>query len=158
MIKLNINGNTVTILKKDLEWLQSEYKNPIRIVARKKHKYALIKDSMVARLLLGMDDTEIKYVQFLDNNSLNLVRSNLKAVSVAELRQSRSKSTTKKYSSKFKGVSWHSVGRKWQATIKPSKDHKNINLGLFEIEADAAKEYNIAAKEYHGKNAILNQV
>lgn len=164
--KININGNKVTILKKDFELLTEKFKSPISIVNIRESKYAVIKETikgvqhshMVSRLLLGLDVRNKKFVQFIDHNPLNLSRDNLKAVSVAELRQTRLKSTSKKYSSKFKGVSWHSIGKKWQATIKPGKDFKNINLGLFTKEIDAAEAYNDAAIKYHGSFAVLNKV
>ncbi|MHC4659502.1 MAG: AP2 domain-containing protein [Planctomycetota bacterium] len=57
-------------------------------------------------------------------------------------------------SSKYKGVSWNKKRKKWAAYIK--KDSKQINLGNFNSEIQAAKAYDQAAKKYHGEFAALN--
>jgi len=48
-------------------------------------------------------------------------------------------------SSRFKGVSQHKPSGKWEAYIK--LDGKKKHLGLYSSELDAAKAYDIAAKE-----------
>jgi len=57
-------------------------------------------------------------------------------------------------SSKYKGVSWHKGKRKWEATI--GLKGRNIHLGRFKSEIEAAKAYDAAAREYHGEFAYLN--
>ena len=57
-------------------------------------------------------------------------------------------------SSKFKGVSWKKSKRRWTAYI--SVDKKQIGLGLFKEETDAAKAYNEAAARHYGDFALLN--
>ena len=61
-----------------------------------------------------------------------------------------------KATSRFKGVRWHSASKKWHAYIKV--DYKQINLGLFVSETDAALAYNLAAKKHFGEFACLNDV
>lgn len=58
--------------------------------------------------------------------------------------------------SKFKGVSWHKKSSKWQVVIQAN--NKQIHIGLFISEIDAARAYNQAAKEFHGEYAVLNEV
>jgi hypothetical protein len=60
----------------------------------------------------------------------------------------------KTYSSKYRGVAWHKAGKKWAAHVK-SKGHVTY-LGLFTDEVEAAKAYDIKAKELHGDKAKLN--
>ena len=59
-----------------------------------------------------------------------------------------------KPSSQYKGVSWEQDRKKWR--VKIMKDGKRIDLGRFANEIDAAKVYNIAAINLHGKFANLN--
>lgn len=66
------------------------------------------------------------------------------------------KKTVSKTSSKFKGVYWSKQKQKWKARIYVNK--KQIWLGSFDNEIDAAKEYNKAALLYIGEFAQLNDV
>ena len=49
----------------------------------------------------------------------------------------------------YKGVSWHAIGKKWQAHIKANG--VNYYLGLFNTAEDAAKAYIEASKKLHGE-------
>ena len=66
------------------------------------------------------------------------------------------KKTKSKTSSKFKGVYWSKQNQKWKARIYINK--KQMWLGSFDNEIDAAKEYNKAALIYIGDFAQLNDV
>ena len=57
-------------------------------------------------------------------------------------------------SSKYKGVYFGKTQKKWISQI--SINGKNKHLGCFDNEIDAAKQYNIFAKEYYGEFARLN--
>lgn len=60
----------------------------------------------------------------------------------------------KKTSSKYKGVCWHKQRNKWSVNI--GKNGKQIYLGLFESEEEAAKAYDEKARELFGEFARLN--
>lgn len=47
----------------------------------------------------------------------------------------------------YKGVSWHAIGKKWQAHIKA--DGVNHYLGLFKTAEEAHKAYCEAADKFH---------
>jgi hypothetical protein len=62
--------------------------------------------------------------------------------------------TSSKTSSRFRGVTFRKNVGKWAARIRYLG--KEIWLGLFDSEIDAAKAYDEAAKKYHGEFARLN--
>jgi len=58
--------------------------------------------------------------------------------------------------SKYKGVYWKKETSKWGAKI--NLNYKQIHLGYFKCEDDAAHAYNQGAKKYHCKFANLNKI
>jgi hypothetical protein len=54
----------------------------------------------------------------------------------------------------FKGVYWHKRMGKWRAVVH--KNNKEISLGYYSSPEDAAYAYDLGAKKYHGKFAVLN--
>jgi len=59
-------------------------------------------------------------------------------------------------SSQYKGVSWHSRDKIWQASIRINK--ACTYLGSFHSEIEAAKVYNAAAEKLFGEFSNLNEV
>lgn len=59
-----------------------------------------------------------------------------------------------KGSSKYQGVHFHSKNKNWIAQI--TKDKKNIHIGCFETELEAAKAYDKKAIELFGEFAYTN--
>lgn len=53
-----------------------------------------------------------------------------------------------KGSSKYRGVSWHSVGKKWKAQIR--LNGKTRHIGLFHTEEEAFEAYEKEAKKLFG--------
>lgn len=92
----------------------------------------------------------------LDNRRLNL-RLATRADNEANKPKRRSQGD-KAPSSKYKGVTKIIDGRKkcWRATITYSR--RQIALGTFFEEKEAAKAYNEAALEYYGEFAYLNDL
>lgn len=60
-----------------------------------------------------------------------------------------------KGSSQYKGVMWVNDRGSWRAQIKVNG--KCIFLGNFNVEKDAARAYNVAAKQYFREFALLNE-
>lgn len=78
-------------------------------------------------------------------------RSNLRLCSHSQNGKNKRSS---KGSSRFKGVSLHKRINKWMASI--TMNYKKIHLGYFETEEQAAKSYDLKAKELFGEFANLN--
>lgn len=91
-------------------------------------------------------DIDHKNHETLDNRRCNL----RKATSSQNHMNSRKR---KGCSSRFKGVSWHKLTRKWRAYI--CLNGKICHLGLFINEIDAAKAYDKKAKELFGEFAYV---
>ena len=87
-----------------------------------------------------------------DHNGLNVQRSNLRECTHAQNGGNHRKH--KNTSSKYKGVSWNKRAKKWQVNIMLL--YKNIYLGRFDSEEDAARVYDIAAKTAFQEFADLN--
>lgn len=108
------------------------------------------------RFIMGVTDPNIE-VDHHDNNSLNNQKYNLRICTSQQNNFNVKKYTKRKYSSIYKGVYFkHDYDRKkpWKATIKFNR--KNIHIGYFATEIEAAKVYDIKAKELFGEFACLN--
>lgn len=88
-----------------------------------------------------------------DGNGLNNQRDNIRICTHTENKHNRKKSLKPK-TSIFKGVTWYRRLQKWQAQIE--HDNKNIYLGVFTSEVDAAKAYDKKAQELFGEFANIN--
>lgn len=86
-----------------------------------------------------------------DGNRLNDRQSNLR---VCTQRQNIYNSPPRGKASRFKGVGWDKRHNKWVAGIRYYG--RNIYLGLFQDEAEAARAYDRKAHELFGEYAYLN--
>ena len=85
-----------------------------------------------------------------DGNGLNNQKSNLRRATHSQNLANQKKSRGK---SKYKGVHQCERGR-WRACI--TYNNKNIKLGRFDTEIEAARAYNIKAEELFGEFACIN--
>lgn len=104
------------------------------------------------REILGLTDSKIQG-EHRDGNGLNNQRFNLR---VATKRQNGQAFSTLRdgKTSKFRGVSWHRVARKWVAAI--TVIGRSVYLGLYRTEEEAAKAYDNAAFTHFGQFASPN--
>jgi len=93
-------------------------------------------------------------VDHINGNKLDNRRSNLRVATMAQNQGNSRK--FKKASSVYKGVRFHSRDKVWQAHI--TKKGKQIHLGTFDTEEEAAMAYNEKAEEIFGDFALLNNV
>jgi hypothetical protein len=92
-------------------------------------------------------------VDHANGDGLDNRRDNLRPATPAENAHNRRKYSTPT-SSKFKGVRWHKCSKQWAVSIVIN--HKSVFIGYFDIEIEAAKAYDAAARKYHGEFARLN--
>lgn len=70
--------------------------------------------------------------------------------------QEIAKNKLEKKTSSFRGVYWYPRSNTWYACI--CRGYKDIYVGSFESETEAAKAYNEAAIKYHKEKAKLNNI
>ena len=90
-------------------------------------------------------------VDHVNHNTLDNRKTNLRICTRAENQHNR---RLQKGTSKYKGVYWNKRDKKWVAQIK--LEGKQIYLGYFDSEIEAAKCYDINAIKYFGEFAKLN--
>lgn len=121
------------------------------------HGYAVYKNKNILfmhRLILNTPKES--YTDHINGDKLDNRRCNLRLCSKSQNGANCKKTQKKKTSSKYKGVCWDKIRKKWKASIK--FNYLGINLGYFLNEQDAAKAYNEAAIKYFGEFAKLNKI
>ena len=91
-------------------------------------------------------------IDHIDRNPLNNRKDNLRIVTAKQ--NTMNKSSAKNSSSKHVGVCFRKDSKKWRAYIRVN--NKNINIGTFVNEIDAAKARDEATKKYFGEFGNLN--
>jgi hypothetical protein len=95
-------------------------------------------------------------VDHINGNGLDNRRANLRIASRAQ-NQRNTRGRPRHRRSAFKGVSFYPNSlRQWRATIEV--DRRQIHLGYYESQSEAAHRYNEAAIRYFGEFAFLNNI
>ena len=103
------------------------------------------------RLIMGNGKENVDHK---DGNGLNNCRENLRMATRSQNQGNRK--SNKGSMSKYKGVSFHKVIKKWCARI--SIKGRDNSIGYYEDEESAAIAYNHKAKEVFGEYARLNVI
>jgi len=106
---------------------------------------------MMHREILKVGEDE--FVDHKNHNGLDNRRANLRIVEWQENCWNRRKRNTR-CSSQYKGVMWNKRWRKWEVRI--GFNGKNIFIGYFDDEKEAAMAYDAKAKELFGEFAAPN--
>lgn len=143
------NGTFAEVDDEDFERL-SKFKwcDGVTTVCRRKGYYR------TKYFSLANDVMQTKKIMYdhIDRNYRNNKKSNLREADYFQNGQNRSK--MENASSKYKGVSFYKRDSIWAAHIR--HEGKLIYLGRFKIEEEAAKAYDVKAKELFGEFAHLN--
>ncbi len=125
-----------------------------RYVSRKKRDNGKDASVYLHREILGVCDSAT-YVDHVDRNPLNNLRSNLRVCSNSQNQANRT-IVFRKHKRQFKGVYWRPKKKAWVAEITC----QNIRhyLGYFKDEIEAAVAYNQKAIELFGDFALLNKI
>lgn len=107
----------------------------------------------IHRLILNVNDPKI-HVDHINHNPLDNRRCNLRTCTTQQ--NQRYSKKRKNTISKYKGVCLHKRDKKWGAYIKINT--KQIHLGCFDDEKEAALAYNEAAIKCFGEFALLNKI
>jgi hypothetical protein len=95
-------------------------------------------------------------IDHINQDRLNDSKNNLREVSKSINSHNKIKNTNIVTSSKFKGVIWNKKLKKWRSTCWFKK--KQVDLGCFETEEEAAKAYDIYTFKLLGKAANNNNL
>lgn len=106
------------------------------------------------RQLLGLESGDGKKTDHQNHNGLDNRHCNIRICT--QQQNHRNLLPLKRKSSKYKGVSWFKLRKKWRVRITVNKKVKH--LGYFNHEQLAALVYNLAAKKYFGNFAFLNKI
>ncbi len=109
---------------------------------------------LMCRQILGLGHGDKRQTDHINHNTLDERRHNLRVCTNQQ--NSYNRRGSRKASSKYKGVSWYKAYGKWMGYIR--SDGKNVFLGYFSEEDNAARAYNRAARKLHGQYAYLNTI
>lgn len=128
-----------------------------KILSHKTKKYAARWDGkntlLMHRVILKITDPKV-LVDHKDLDGLNNQKFNLRKCNKAE--NNRHVESRKNSSSKYLGVSWDKINKKWTAQI--TINSKTTHIGRFHKETDAADAYNKKAIEVFGQFANPNKL
>lgn len=141
-------GYVALVDDEDYEYL-SQFKWKVRIGRRTMYAVRHIEISM-HRAVIQVDDDKV--VDHINRNGLDNRKKNLRACTQL---QNKYNSTGKiGGTSKYKGVTWNKQHKKWKARVHTNR--KEIFLGYHANEEDAARAYDLKAREIFGEFAFLN--
>ncbi len=95
-------------------------------------------------------------VDHVNGDGLDNQRHNLRFATRYQNSRNVGKQKGIQYKSVYKGVHWQEKRKRWRARI--NVNNKEIYLGQYSLELDAAKAYNEAAVKYFGEFARLNDI
>lgn len=114
----------------------------------------IVNGKIIAMHRFILNASKGQQIDHINCKKLDNRKSNLRFCNNFQNLQNRSKN--RKSISKYKGVTWYKNPKKWGSRITFYR--KNLFIGLFNNEIEAALAYNDASKKYHGKFAYPNLI
>ena len=157
-IKLSNSDFTALVDDEDFErvnqykWLlhKSNKSKVLYVYSTKNNNKTALK---LHRFIMNITSPKI-HIDHINDNGLNNQKSNLRICTNQQ--NTSNKRKIEGFTSKYKGVSWSKRLNKWRATI--FYFYKQTHLGDFNSEEEAARAYNVKAKELFKEFARLNDV
>jgi hypothetical protein len=132
------------------KWHAIKYKNGFYAGKSSSRKIGAKRVIHMHRFILSPEKN--KLVDHIDGNGLNNSRSNLRITDYSKNGMNRKKEIG--LSSKYKGVSYRSKTNRWRSLICINR--KQIEIGVYKSEIEAAIAYNKKAIELYGEYSNLN--
>lgn len=146
-------GKVAIVDDEDYEWLmQWRWSYDGRVAFRGGRKYEGRKNISMHRVITNAQPNQD--VDHINGDPLDNRKANLRCCAHAENQRNRKKQAGT--ASTYKGVWWRKDVQRWAAGIMINQ--KQIHLGFFDSELDAARAYNSAALKYFGEFARLNDI
>ncbi len=121
----------------------------MRNTSKQKDKERMV---LMHREVLGLSYGDKRLSDHKNCNGLDNRKQNLRLCTHSQNHQNQKKKINT--NNKYKGTSWQNRRKKWRARIQFNR--KEIHLGCFDDEIEAAKAYDKAAKELFGEFAKTN--
>lgn len=149
-LEIKLTQNKISIIDaEDLDKvMQIKWHYHNRGYAANKNKDKVL---LLHRYILNIADKAL-IVDHINGDKLDNRKENLRVCNKAQ--NSRNQKRHKDSTNKYKGVWFHKINKKWCARI--CVNYKELYLGSFITENEAATAYNDAALRYHGEFALLN--
>lgn len=150
---LKFKGMYYTIVDKQHYIEYAKFKISVFKLPNTQNKYAMCINQFLHRLIMGVTDSKTQ-VDHINGNTLDNRTQNLRICTQAQNNRNQRKIKNTKF--KYKGLKEVKV-KKWkyiQASIMING--KQIYIGTFKTEIEAAKAYDEAALKYFGEYAKLN--
>lgn len=158
MKEIKLSKEMVTLVdEEDYEWL-NQWKWCVCKIGNNYYATRNVKNkgtqTSIRMHRLIMDAQKGVYVDHVDIDSLNNQRYNLRICTNAQNAMNQKKVLRDRFTSKYKGVSWHKSNKRWCANITINR--KSNSLGSFKCETRAALAYDKKAKEIFKEYARTN--
>lgn len=160
-MKLNLSNGTIQIDEEDLHKIQT---NVWHIAKSGNRQYAItnIKNEKGKNTTTGLHRIIMNLKQgeccdHINHDGLDNRKQNLRKVTKHQNQLNRLKNVTQNQhpcTSTYKGVSWNKTKNLWTASISYNK--KQIYIGWYKDETEAAQAYDKKAVELHGIYAYTN--